>query len=256
MKESTDKETLTDLCWALSYIGDGEGKRIQLYLENNILPRLVELLGHPSLQIAIPALRTLGNVITGDDSQTQYAIDAGIIPALCSLMDSKQDSAKKEAAWAISNITAGSQTQIQLIIDQGVMAKIINLALNDSFDVKRECIWAISNALSGASEVQTQIIASLHATEALCNVLQVNDARTLAIALEGLENLLKKSKAYLNDIVNLIETCGGLSYMEKLQSHQNTHIYTKVVAIIETYFGVEEEESTPGNVESVSIFNF
>jgi hypothetical protein len=41
-----------------------------------------------------------------------------------------------------------------------------------------------------------------------------------------------------------------------LQLHANTHIYTKAVSIIETYFGVEEDEQTMGTVESVSIFNF
>lgn len=46
LKENTDKEILTDCCWALSYIGDGDGRRIQLYIENSILPRLVELLGY------------------------------------------------------------------------------------------------------------------------------------------------------------------------------------------------------------------
>lgn len=70
-KENEDKEILTDCCWTLSYLSDGGEKRIPYLMECDILPRLVNLLEHPCMSIAIPALRTLGNVITGDDNQTQ-----------------------------------------------------------------------------------------------------------------------------------------------------------------------------------------
>ena len=34
----------------------------------------------------LPALRTLGNIVTGNDAQTQAVLDAGILPHLLSLM--------------------------------------------------------------------------------------------------------------------------------------------------------------------------
>jgi hypothetical protein len=163
--------------------------------------------------VAVPALRTLGNVITGDDTQTQFAIDAGIIPALGLLLDAQHDSARKEAAWAISNITAGTATQIQAVLDGKLMDRIIYRATNDTFDIRRECIWAISNALSGANSEQVKLMISLGATQALCSILNVNDARTLAITLEGIENLLKKSKEiialvnFINEIIGTAKYC-------------------------------------------------
>ncbi len=53
-----------------------------------------------------------------------------------------------------------------------------------------------------------------------------------------------------------IEQCGGLTLIEKLQTHSNTHIYKKAIGIIEDFFGAEEEVTAPEPIESISIFNF
>ncbi len=148
----------------------------------------------------LPALRCLGNVITGDDKQTQLAIDAGIVPELGKLLASPKDSIRKEAAWALSNITAGTNVQIQIVIAEGLMNKLVELAIQDMFEVRRECIWAISNATSGASGDQLQALIEMRSLEALCSILNTSEPRTLAIALEGIENLLKRSKQLLGEV--------------------------------------------------------
>ena len=63
---------------------------------------------HPSPSVQTPALRTVGNIVTGDDSQTQCVIDAGVLQGLVLLLGNSNAGVRKEAAWAISNITAGS----------------------------------------------------------------------------------------------------------------------------------------------------
>jgi importin subunit alpha-1 len=70
---SQDEEVLTDACWALSYLSDGTNDKIQSVIESGVFPRLVELLTHPSASVLIPALRTVGNIVTGDDLQTQVS---------------------------------------------------------------------------------------------------------------------------------------------------------------------------------------
>ncbi|KAJ6820322.1 importin subunit alpha-1a-like [Iris pallida] len=83
---SNDEEVLTDACWALSYLSDGTNDKIQAVIEANVCPRLVELLMHPSPSVLIPALRTVGNIVTGDDMQTQYIINHQALPCLLNLL--------------------------------------------------------------------------------------------------------------------------------------------------------------------------
>jgi hypothetical protein len=70
----------------VSYASDGSNDRLQAVIDIGIIPRLLELLGHPSANVQVPALRSLGNIVTGDDVQTQIVMDMGIIPALAPLL--------------------------------------------------------------------------------------------------------------------------------------------------------------------------
>ncbi|GME85611.1 unnamed protein product [Ambrosiozyma monospora] len=74
---AVDVETLIDACWAISYLSDGTTDAIQAVVDARIPKRLVELLGHDSTLVQTPALRAVGNIVTGNDLQTQVAINAG-----------------------------------------------------------------------------------------------------------------------------------------------------------------------------------
>ena len=64
---------------------------------------------HSSSNVLVPSLRTVGNIVTGDDLQTQVIINCGALSCLLHLLKTSQKkSIKKEACWTISNITAGA----------------------------------------------------------------------------------------------------------------------------------------------------
>jgi len=106
--ENDKEDIITDICWALSYLSDGAKERVNDLLSVPLLEKIIFLLSHEQVAIAIPCLRTIGNIVTGDDSQTQMAVDAGLIRALNIILAHQKKTVRKESCWVLSNITAGT----------------------------------------------------------------------------------------------------------------------------------------------------
>lgn len=239
---SSDMETVTDACWALSFMSDGPNEHIAAVLDAGVAPRLVELLGSTTPTVQTPALRAVGNIVTGDDGQTQMIINLNALPALLWMLDNPKKNVRKEACWTISNITAGTPEQIQAVIQAGVIPKLVSLLSCSEFDIQKEAAWAVSNATSGGSPEQIMHIASQNAIPPLCQLLNVQDTRVVKVALEGLDNILKVGHDNGDpSIVQIVNDCGGLTYIENLQTHSVEEIYARASKICDDYFEIEDE---------------
>jgi len=245
---SNDDEVLADGCWALSYLSDGPNEKIQAVLDMGICARIVDLMGHPPASVQTPALRTAGNIVTGDDNQTQCVINCGALARLLALLGSPKKGIRKEACWTISNITAGTREQIHAVIEANIIPPLIHLLQVAEFDIKKEAAWSISNATSGGSEEQIKYLVSQGCIKPLCDLLTCNDPRLVTVALEGIENVLKAGEldattnSSTNPYTNFVDEAEGLDKLEQLQNHQNEDVYKKAVHILETYFGLDDDE--------------
>jgi len=215
------------------------------------------MLLHSSFSVQTPALRTVGNVVTGDDSQTQIIINVSVLPCLLSLLSSPKKGIRKEACWTISNITAGNRAQIQAVIDAQIIPRLIGLLKMGDFDIKKEAAWALSNATSGGSPEQIRYMVDQNIIEPLCDLLATSDPRIILVALEGLENILKvgekdAKETGVNQFTARIEACHGLDKIELLQNHQNNEIYEKAVNILEMYFAAEEDQNVAPNLNAAT----
>ncbi|EOA34843.1 hypothetical protein CARUB_v10022422mg [Capsella rubella] len=244
---STDKQVLADACWALNYI-----------------TRLVDLLLHPSTSVIIPALRAVGNIVTGDDIQTQFVINSGALPCLGNLLtQNNKKSIRKEACWMISNITAGTQEQIQMVIEANLIPSLVNLLQCREFDIKKEAAWAISNVTSGSHD-QIKYLVEQGCINPLCGLLGCSDPEIIIVCLKALENILKvgeeeknmgnNNAGDMNHYAVLIEEAGGLDKMEDLENHDNSEIYDKAVKIMETYWLEEDDEAVQQSLSRFGDF--
>lgn len=246
-----DEEVLTDACWALSYLSDGPNEKIQAVIEAGVCRRLIELLMNPSPAVQTPALRTVGNIVTGTDLQTQFIINHNTLPCLLSLLSNPKKGIRKEACWTISNITAGNKDQIQSVIDNNIIPPLIQLLDQAEFEIRKEAAWAISNATSGGTGQQIRFLVHQGCIPPLCDLLGVSDTKIITIALEGLENILKvgltdsTANGTHNDMARHVAEADGLTKIEDLQQHSDNDIYEKCIRILETYFGVDDEEEMP-----------
>nr|UXY88325.1 importin alpha [Cryptomonas curvata] len=242
---SEDNEILGDVCWALSYISDNSNKQIQSIIEAGIVQRIVELLMHKDIHVQTPALRTIGNIVTGDDIQTQLVINCSVLPCLLVLLNSPKKSIKKEACWTISNIAAGNSEQIQAIIDCKLFPTLIYILKNAEVDVKKEAAWALSNAASGGNPDHISYLVKQGCIKPMLDLLNSADNRLTQVLLEAIELILKAGKiknkdSSTNEYVKIIEQVGGLEKLENLQHHKNNNIYEISLRILEKYFEAED----------------
>ncbi|NXH41308.1 IMA7 protein, partial [Dicaeum eximium] len=279
---NSDSDLLADACWALSYLSDGPNEKIQAVVDSGVCRRLVELLMHNDYKVASPALRAVGNIVTGDDIQTQVRgeefpagnavpatgdltgasfppkviLNCSALPCLLHLLSSPKESIRKEACWTISNITAGNRAQIQAVIDANIFPVLIEILQKAEFRTRKEAAWAITNATSGGTPEQIRYLVNLGCIKPLCDLLTVMDSKIVLVALNGLENILRlgeqeanQSGTGINPYCSLIEEAYGLDKIEFLQSHENQEIYQKAFDLIEHYFGVEDEAAVAPQVD-------
>ena len=81
---------------------------------------------------------------------------------------------------------------------------------------------------------------------AIGQVLTGRDPRSLVVALEGLNFILKCGQEHLvngeNPFVAKAEECGIVDHIEQLQMVENQKVYEKSINILETYFELEQQD--------------
>jgi len=60
---------VANACWALSYLTDGGNEKIQVIIEAGVLNAILKYLEIDDTTILIPALRVVGNIVSGNDLQ-------------------------------------------------------------------------------------------------------------------------------------------------------------------------------------------
>jgi len=242
---STDEEVLTDACWAISYLTDDNTPnniKIEYVLASGSAPRVVKLLGHHMAKVQTPALRAIGNIVTGSDKQTQAVIAAGALPLILPLLVSTKKGIRKEACWAISNITAGIEEQIDAVLNANLIPSLINLLNKDEFNVQKEATWAISNITNNGKPKHIQYLVRQGVLPPLVEILKCSDPKIVMVALEGIENILKAGESMEgNKHADIVEECGGVDQIESLQRHDNEEIYKKSVQILQAFYESEED---------------
>lgn len=245
-REENDSEVLNDACWALSYLSDGDEKRIQLVINTGVIPAMIKHLGHTLISIVIPALRTLGNIITGSDDQTNEVIKQGAVPAIFNLLNHQRKHIRKEACWTLSNITAGNSQQVAYIVNTDkFLEKLVTVMKTDHPEIRREAAWVLSNATHKGAPEEIKKMFDIGIFDIFVEMLDTQDSKTLQVVLEAINNILKCGEQFFefdgeNIFLVKFDQLGGMQKLEKLQMHQNQEIYDRAFKIMEKYFEIEE----------------
>jgi len=240
---SNDHDIAVDALWAVSHMTDSDVAIPYVLKCDGLVQKLALALNFPDHLIITPALRSLGNIVTGTNEQTQAVLDAGVLPSLKKLLHNPRRSIQKEVCWMISNITAGTKTQISEVITAGIIPDMFEIMKDAAFEVKREACWSICNASINGSKEHVQYLVSQGAIEKLCEFLNCSDPKIVIAILEALNVILDfgVQPDNSNPYADLVEKADGLDKLEALQSHSNFNIYKKALEILEGFFNAEEE---------------
>jgi len=234
---STDAEVLTDTCWALSYLSDGDDTRIQQVIDNRAVPRLVMLMSHESTAVVNPALRAVGNIVTGNDDQTQCVIECGALHAFVPLMQSAKKNIRKEACWAVSNVAAGVIDQVTSLTSvPGLVEQVIYLLDKGEWKVRKEAAWAVSNMTITGDETHIDVLVEHGAVGPLCDLLGVADTKIMLVAMDAIDAVLKAGRDLGKPFSDQVEECGGLDKLYELQEHRLSDVWEKAALIIRTHY--------------------
>lgn len=251
--QQVDQEILGEASWTISFLTDDDSTRksahIQPILTTGLAPRLVQLLGHSSIDIRGPILRAVGNIVGGDEVETQVMIAANVLPMLKTLLHDQKRKIRKEAAWTLSNITAGTVPQIEAVIQTGLVPDLILAVRSDMFEVKKEAAWALANIISNGTEAQARGTIKEGAVPAICSMLEAPDTDAQSMALDALEGMLaiadadvQNGHSEINQVVELVEACSGHDALEVLQNTECQNVFHKVQHLLITYFDGERRE--------------
>jgi len=266
-----DDEVLTDTCWALSYLTEAD--YIDLVLEANCVPGLMNALQTRKETVQTPALRALSTMLSGSDTATQVVLDTGFLAALPIAMSHTKARTRKEACWATSNIAAGTEAQVQALFESQLIPMVVERLDKDEFDVKKEAMWTVANVLHSAKTPtpdavrRIQHLVHLGAIKPMVTLLDAQDNAIVKLVLDALSNLLDAGnelhkfglggKDGNNPFLVPFDEAEGLDALERLQSHNNQAIYDKTVSILDAHFaedGDEDENLVPQVADNAFTF--
>lgn len=236
-----------DMLWALSYLSDGDEDKIELVIGTGVATTLTRLLQDDTMNVRCktPIVRILGNFVSGSDSQTQTVVDSGVVNLLPGLLGSGSKTIRKESSWLASNIACGNHDQITTLTNNSkAMRQIIKNAKNDSWDVRKEALWALAHVCTSGTPTHTASLVAAGGLEPLITVLSLEniDQSLLVAILDAIRNVLEVGESQCSkNYESIIDECNGIEYLEELQTHPSEVVYEKVVALIEDYFGIEDE---------------
>jgi len=149
---SNDHDIAVDALWAVSHMTDSDAAIDSVLACQDLVQKLALALTFNDSLIITPALRSLGNIVTGTNEQTQAVLNANVLPSLKNLLHNPRRNIQKEVCWMISNITAGTREQISMVISAGIIPEMLEMMNDAVFEVKREACWSICNAAINGSK--------------------------------------------------------------------------------------------------------
>ncbi|CAA0842905.1 Importin subunit alpha-9 [Striga hermonthica] len=246
-----DEELATEMGWVVVYLTSLSDVATSMLAKSDLLQILIDRLSSSnSLQLLIPVLRSLGNLVAGDSYVTNNILVAGhettvnVIQALIKCLKSEHRILKKESAWVLSNVAAGTVEHKKLIHSSEAVSILIHLLLTSPFDIKKEVAYVLGNLCvapsegSGRPSLIVEHLVSLVGGGCLggfVDLVRSVDVEAARLGLQFLELVLRGMPN--GEGPKLVEAEDGIEAMERFQFHENEDLRNMANELVDKYFG-------------------
>lgn len=238
-----DDELATEVAWVVVYLSALSDVAISKLLKSDLLQVLVERLEMSnSLQLLIPVLRSLGNLVAVDTLSEK--ITDSVIQALVKCLKSEHRVLKKEATWVLSNVAAGSLEVKRLIYSTEAVPLLLRLLATAPFDIRKEVAYVIGNLCvapsegHGRSELIVDHLVSLVGKGCLHGFIDLVRSADIEAARLGIQFIELVLRGMPNgEGPKLVEKEDGIDALERFQFHENEALRQMATGLVNQYFG-------------------
>ncbi|CAH9127040.1 unnamed protein product [Cuscuta epithymum] len=251
--KKADVELATEVAWVVVYLSALSNSAATILAKSDLFHILIDRLNTTnSLQLLIPVLRTLGNLVAGDTLVTNVTLVAGseitdaFIQAQIKCLKSEHRILKKEAAWVLSNLAAGSFEHKKLIHSSEALPVLLHLLSTAPFDIKKEVAYVLGNLCvspgdgSGMPKLIVEHLVTLVRRGCLSgfvNLVRSVDIEAAKLGLQFLELVLRGMPN--GEGPNLVEKEDGIDALERYQFHENEEVRGMANQLLDKYYGDE-----------------
>ncbi|KAK6942843.1 Armadillo [Dillenia turbinata] len=250
-----DEELATEVAWVTVYLSALSNTATNILVQSDLLQVLVERLATSnSLQLLIPVLRTLGNLVAGETHATPVVLVAGneitgnlgdnVISALIKCLKSEHRVLKKESAWVLSNIVAGSVELKRLIFSSEAVPVLLRLLSTAPFDIRKEVAYVLGNLSVAPTEGREKpnlildhlvSIVGRGCLPGFIDLVRSVDTEAARLGLQFVEMVLRGMPN--GEGPKLVEREDGIDAMERFQFHENEELRNMANGLVDKYFG-------------------
>jgi len=249
LKSGETEELIYNCMWVLASLSNGDDSQIKEVLGMDIVEVLKNCLNSTNTKLLIPTLKTIGNILTGDDDDQSYEfLEKGFIEPLFILFEHKSEKIRKNVAWVFANIFAGSSEIVKLVVNfanGAIIDKLFELTLNDLPSIASECVFALTNAADNAElpeliELVNHQIIDLF-LEICENREKIRGVKIVRACLNSLDRILEigidavmgnpEESAFFQKFLNK----GGMDILERMQGYKDNLSFEIIEKILNRF---------------------
>ena len=247
-----DADCQNEMVWGLNGVmNNSDDAILSLVFEQAPLTFLKTCI-HKSGDLAVPALRALGNLSSAEEPAIPKAmLQAGVLRELHAEYGNNLKNNRKEVFWTLSNLACTDAASAEQVLNSNLFTEGLLLIQSGTYnETMKEVIWTVANTFQKLEDdmIIGYVSEGNQIVEQLTGYLsqEMLEPKSIDLVLSTLGEIFSTvehgSYEPSTNPLMTFQDREGLEIGAKLQTHPNKNIYEKVTKLLQKYFPEEEED--------------